>query len=193
VWLIDDTAGNGCLAVRVQFTGKPPTEKQRVAVGGAWMLDSAKQWYWKADRGATERTLGSGADRVTNLPDAAAPDVKDAATAPGFTITAGPAPSGARTISQAKDNDVVYFQIVGAPKHAGDGWQIADELGNPPVAILMLPGEQLSYGSIDLRTADERWALRRGVTYWLRIGRIRKPSATAPWQITARTAPVREM
>ncbi len=183
VWLIDDSAGNGALGIRVQFIGVPPVAGERVAVGGAWMLDSARQWYWKVDS-------------VTLLPGAPISDIKEPPAQPGMVVTAGPAPSGARMVSFARDNDVIYFQVVGVPKHPGDGWKIADELGNPPVAVLMLPGEQPSYGSIDLRTPDERWTLRRGVTYWLRIGRIRRStstSGTAPWTAIARTAPVREM
>lgn len=183
VWLIDDSAGNGALGIRVQFIGAPPVAGERVAVGGAWMLDSARQWYWKVDS-------------LTLLPGAPLSDIKEPPAQPGMVVTAGPAPSGARMVSFARDNDVIYFQVVGVPKHPGDGWKIADELGNPPVAVLMLPGEQPSYGSIDLRTPDERWTLRRGVTYWLRIGRIRKSTAasgTAPWTAIARTAPVREM
>ena len=183
VWLIDDSAGNGALGIRVQFTGAPPVAGERVAVGGAWMLDSTRQWYWKVDS-------------LTLLPGAPLSDIKEPPAQPGMVVTAGPAPSGARMVSFARDNDVIYFQVVGVPKHPGDGWKIADELGNPPVAVLMLPGEQPSYGSIDLRTPDERWTLRRGVTYWLRIGRIRRSTAisgTAPWTAIARTAPVREM
>lgn len=181
IWLIDDSAGHGSLGVRVQFASAPPVAGERVALGGAWMLDSAKQWYWKVDS-------------VTLLPGIPASDIKEAPSAPGLIVTAGPAPSGARMASLARDNDAIYFQVVGMPKHPGDGWKIADELGNPPVGILMLPGEQPSYGSIDLRTPDERWVLRRGVTYWLRIGRLRKSNTPgSPWSATARTAPVREM
>ncbi len=181
VWLIDDSAGHGSLGVRVQFASDPPVTGERVALGGAWMLDSAKQWYWKVDK-------------VTLLPGIPASDIKEAPSAPGMIVAAGPAPSGARMASLARDNDAIYFQVVGMPKRPGDGWKIADELGNPPVGILMLPGEQPSYGSIDLRTPDERWVLRRGVTYWLRIGRLRKSNTPgAPWSATARTAPVREM
>ena len=48
LWLIDDSAGNGALGIRVQFNSAPPVAGERVAVAGAWMLDSARQWYWKA-------------------------------------------------------------------------------------------------------------------------------------------------
>ncbi len=180
IWLIDDNAGNGALGIRVQFKGTPPVAGERVAVAGAWMLDSARQWYWKVDG-------------VTLLPGAPLRDLKEPPSVPGMVVAAGPAPAGTRMVSLARDNDLIYFQVVGVPKHPGDGWKIADELGNPPVAILMLPGEQPSYGSLDLRTADERWNLRRGVTYWLRIGRIRRSTvASTPWTAIARTAPVRE-
>ena len=35
-WLIDETEGNGALAVRVALAGTPPAEGDRVAVRGAW-------------------------------------------------------------------------------------------------------------------------------------------------------------
>ena len=42
------------------------------------------------------------------------------------------------------------------------------------VALLNLPGERPSYGGQDMRDPDERWVLRRGQTYWVRIGKLRK-------------------
>jgi hypothetical protein len=41
-----------------------------------------------------------------------------------------------------------------------------------------------------MRVADERWQLRRGQTYWVRIGRLHKHTGK-PTQVNARTAPVR--
>jgi hypothetical protein len=98
-----------------------------------------------------------------------------------------------RKISLAKDGDAVYFQLVGPPPVAeGDGWPVADELGNPVVALLNLPGERPSYGAQDMRSSDERWQLRRGQTYWVRIGHLHK-HPEKPTTINARTAPVRVM
>ena len=41
-----------------------------------------------------------------------------------------------------------------------------------------LPGERASYGGQDMRPPDERWQLRRGQTYWVRIGKLRKRPAS---------------
>jgi hypothetical protein len=180
-WLVDDTEGNGALAIRVELGPKGGTLKQgdRVALGGAWALDDDRHWYWKVDA-------------VSALPPAAPSELKDPPAAPGHTIVNGELPSGARTISLAKDGDAVYFQLVGAPPLVdGDGWPVADELGNPVFALLNLPGERPSYGAQDMRSSDERWQLKRGQTYWLRIGKIRKHGADKPASINARTAPVR--
>ena len=180
-WLIDDTEGNGSLAIRVLLGAKGGAAKEgdRVALGGAWELDGERRWFWKVD----------GLDR---LPEPARSELKDPpAAVPGHVIVNGELPNGARTISLAKDNDAVYFQVVGAPPITdGDGWPVADELGNPTAALLNLPGERAAYGSQDMRTADERWTLRRGVTYWVRIGKVRKKPGK-PASMNARTAPVR--
>jgi hypothetical protein len=47
-----------------------------------------------------------------------------------------------------------------------------------------------------MRAPDERWQLKRGQTYWVRIGKIRKrgtPTDPKPALINARTAPIRVM
>ena len=111
---------------------------------------------------------------------------------PSHAIAGGSLPAGARTISVARDNDAVYFQIVGpAPASDGDGWQIADQLGSPVVAVINLPGERATYGGQDMRAADERWQLKRGQVYWVRIGKLRKRGPDKPTTVNARTAPVR--
>lgn len=181
LWLVDDTDGNGALAIRVKPGPKPLAQGSRVALGGAWALDDARSWYWKVDA-------------MTALPAASPSELKDPSAAPGHAIVNGELPSGARTISVAKDGDAAYFQIVGAPPAIdGDGWPVADELGNPTYALLNLPGERPSYGAQDLRAPDERWQLKRGQTYWVRIGHVRKRGPDKPALINARTAPVRVM
>jgi hypothetical protein len=179
-WLVDDTEGNGCLAIRVAFAGKAGAVKagDRIAVDGAWALDDRRDWYWKA-----------GA--ITPLPAAPPSGLAEPAVAPGHTIANGELPNGARTIGVAKDGDAVYFTVVGTPPATdGDGWQVADELGSPVVALMNMPGERASYGAQDLRSADERWHLRRGQTYWVRIGHLHK-HGDKPTTVNARTAPVR--
>jgi hypothetical protein len=183
LWLVDDTEGLGSLGIHILAGPKGSARKlgDRVALGGAWALDDDHHWYWKVDA-------------VDPLAATEKPNPKEDASRaaiPGHVIANGDLPNGARTISLAKDNDAVYFQIVGpAPTTDGDGWPVADELGNPTFALLNLPGERPSYGGHDMRTADERWTLRRGVTYALRIGKIRK-RADKPALINARSAPVR--
>ncbi|MBC7974021.1 MAG: hypothetical protein H7138_03480, partial [Myxococcales bacterium] len=179
VWLIDDTEGNGSLGIRIALGDKAPTG-ERIAAGGAWHLDDDRRWFWKADA-------------VQPLPPPPPSDLKDAQpAAPSHAIAHGELPPGARTISVARDGDLVYFQIVGpAPINEGDGWQVADELGSPTAAVMNLPGERASYGGHDLRAADERWQLKRGQTYWVRIGKLRKRGADKPPLVNARTAPVR--
>jgi hypothetical protein len=181
VWLIDDTDGNGSLGIRIAL-GDKAKEGDRIAAGGAWHLDAERQWFWKPDA-------------IQVLPPAPPSDLKDPpASVPSHAIASGSLPPGARTISVARDHDAVYFQIVGpAPVTEGDGWQIADQLGSPPVAVVILPGERPSYGGQDMRTPDERWQLKRGQTYWVRIGKLRKRVPDKPAQVNARTAPIRVM
>jgi hypothetical protein len=179
VWLIDDTEGNGTLGIRIAL-GDRAREGDRIAAGGAWQLDAERRWFWKPDA-------------VQPLPPAPPSDLKDAPPpAPSHAVATGELPPGARTIGVARDGDAVYFQLVGpSPVGDGDGWQIADQLGSPVVALLNLPGERASYGGQDMRAPDERWQLRRGQTYWVRIGKIRKRAPDKPALINARTAPIR--
>ena len=181
VWLVDDTEGNGALAIRVKLGAKPAKQGDRLALGGAWALDDDRKWYWKVDV-------------QSPLPPAAPTDLKDPPAQPGHTIVNGELPPGCRPISKADDGQAVYFQFVGAPPALdGDGWPVADELGNPVYALLNLPGETTSYGAQDLRSSDERWQLKRGQTYWVRIGIVHKHGPDKPATIRARTAPVRVM
>jgi len=176
-WLVDETEGNGALAIRVQLA-TPAKEGERVAVAGAWALDDTKHWFWKATA-------------VTALPAAPPSKAKDPPATPGHAIATGDLPAGVRPISRAKETEAAYFTVVGGtPAVDGDGWLVADELGNPPYALLNMPGERASYGAQDLRTADERWALKRGQTYWVRIGPVHEHK-DKPATINARTAPVR--
>ncbi len=178
VWLIDDTEGNGALGIRIAL-GDKAKQGDRIAAGGAWQLDADRRWYWKPDA-------------IQHLPPAPASEPKDPPPpVPGHAIATGPLPPGARTAGVARDNDAIYFQIVGpAPQSDGDGWQIADQLGSPTALVLNLPGERSSYGGQDMRAPDERWQLRRGQTYWVRIGVLHKRTGK-PATVNARTAPVR--
>lgn len=178
VWLIDDTEGNGALGIRIAL-GDKARPGDRIAAGGAWQLDAERRWYWKPDA-------------IQHLPAAPASEPKDPPPpVPGHSIATGPLPSGARTAGVARDNDAIYFQIAGpVPQSDGDGWQIADQLGSPTALVLNLPGERPSYGGQDMRAPDERWQLRRGQTYWVRIGVLHRRTGK-PATVNARTAPVR--
>ncbi|MGN6109256.1 MAG: hypothetical protein ACTHU0_29385 [Kofleriaceae bacterium] len=180
VWLVDDTEGNGALGIRVALGSHVAKEGDRVALGGAWELDSDRRWFWKVD-----------AVQPLSAPTSPS-DLKDPPVlVPSHEIASGSLPPGARPISAAKDHDAVYFQLVGpVPARDGDGWLVADELGNPPVATMLLPGERASYGGQDMRTPDERWHLKRAQTYWVRIGRVRRHGPDKPVTVFARTAPV---
>jgi hypothetical protein len=173
-WLVDDTESDGCLSIRVRFPDAPPKLGARVAITGAWAVDDDHRWYWKAET-------------VTMLPDH--PPVSDPAP-PGHVIAAAPMPPDARAVSRLGDgNGTTVFQMLAPPRQDGDGWVIATELGDPPVARLILPGERPSYGGHDLRTPDERWQLKRATPYWVRIGKVRRPP-TKPGASPVDTLPV---
>jgi hypothetical protein len=178
-WFIDDTDGNGSLAIHVDLAGKQLAAGDRVALGGAWVLDEAREWVWKVDA-------------VSPLPAAVPSGLKEPPSPPGHVIADGNFPPGAKMISFAKDDDAVIFQLDGpAPSVDGDGWPVADQLGSPVAALLNLPGERPSYGAQDMRTPDEHWTLKRGQTYWVRIGKLHKRGPDKPVVMNARTAPVR--
>lgn len=185
VWLVDDTEGNGSLGIRLALGKLSGKEGDRIAVSGAWALDEARRWYWKAEavQPLAPPPPPSGS---TSAPADPPPPV------PSHVPATGGFPPNVRPIKQAKDNDAVYFQLTGAlPAREGDGWQIAGQFGEPPVALLILPGERPSYGGQDLRSPDERWQLRRQQTYWVRIGKVRPQGAGKPFLVNARTAPIR--
>ncbi len=179
-WLIDDTEGNGSLGIRVAMGEREAKVGDRLALGGGWKLDETKQWFWEVDA-------------LHPLPPAAPSTIKDPPpVTPSHVIVDGSLPPGARPVTLAKDNDAIYFQIVGPPPlKEGDGWMIANELGDPPFARLVLPGEKSSYGSQDMRGDDERWVLKKAQTYWVRIGKVRTYGPDKPASMNARTAPVR--
>jgi hypothetical protein len=186
MWLVDDTEGNGALAIRVKLGtfGGTLNAGDRVALGGAWVLDDERHWYWKVDA-------------LTKLPPTPPPEpgaVVDPPSPPGHDIpVVDHFPSGARTIAFARDNDLVFFTVNGRPPAIdGEGWPVSNELGDPVFALLNLPGERPSFGAQDMRTPDERWQLRRGWVYSVRIGKIRKSAdPTKPATINARTSPIR--
>lgn len=177
-WLIDETEGNGALAVRIAVPGAPPAEGVRLAARGAWALDSQLRWYWQVESIAP----------VTAPPPPAPPDPP---TPPGHQVGAGSPPSGWKPISRGKDGGVVVFGVIRSSDGDGDGWVVGDDSFGAPAATLILPGERASYGGRDLRHDDERWQLKRGVQYWVRIDRYRRRTPDARPTVRAVTAPIK--
>ena len=171
-WLVDDTEGDGALAIHVDLSGvsgAPPKAGARVAITGAWTLDDSRHWVWKAAS-------------IVALPATPPPDPATQVP-PGHVPAAQPMPADARAASRIGDGSgTIVFQILAPPRQDGDGWTIANQLGDPAIARLILPGERPSYGGHDLRTPDERWQLKRAVPYWVRIGKLHKPPAAPAGQ-----------
>jgi hypothetical protein len=182
IWLVDDSEGNGSLGIRIALGKRTVKEGDRIAASGAWELDGERRWYWKVDA-------------IQPLSPRTASEPKDPpAAVPSHIPAAGGFPPNVRPIKQAKDNDAVYFLLVGPPPaRDGDGWLVAEQLGDLPVALLILPGERPSYGGQDLRSPDERWQLKLRTTYWVRIGKIRPQGAGKPAVVRAVTGPIRVM
>ncbi|MBZ0231620.1 MAG: hypothetical protein K8M05_04670, partial [Deltaproteobacteria bacterium] len=178
-WLVDETEGNGALAIRMAIAGtKPPAEGDRVAVTGAWTLDDQRRWYWQVAS-------------LSPLDDAPPAAPLDPPSPPGHAIQTGSPPAGWKPISKGKDGGIVTFGVIRAPSGEGDGWLVGDDSFGQPFAYLYLPGERPSYGGHDLRQPDERWVLKRGVTYWVRIDRVRRRTPEDLARVKALTAPVK--
>lgn len=188
-WLHDESDEVGALRVQVRppSSAPLPSSGQRVVVVGAWVLEGT-QWIWRA---ASLELLSDGDARPTAIQNESARTGNGGL--PGLPIAISAAPPGTRQVSFARGEDVIYFQVVGVPRRPGDAWKVANELGDEPVALLFLPGERRSYGGLDMRTPDERWNLRRGVTYWIKIGVMTRGKPGEPWTAFAKSAPVRDL
>jgi hypothetical protein len=185
-WLVDDTEGNGALAIRAKLGAfaSQLKEGERVALGGAWVLDEDRRWYWNVD----------GITKLPPLPPPKEGEVRDPPSPPGHDIlVVDRIPTGSRTISVGREGDIVYFTVNGRPPAIdGEGWPVSDELGDPVYALLQLPGERPSFGAQDFRTPDERWQLRRGWMYAVRVGKLRKSAdPEKPASMNAKTSPIR--
>jgi hypothetical protein len=146
------------------------------------MLDEARRWYWQADA-------------VTTLPASEPPKEppRDPPAVPGHVIAAAEPPGGwakVRAPDKVSPGELMAFTVVEKPLREGGGWGVSDRKWGSLMATLTLPGEHDSYGGHDLRAPDERWALKKGGTYWVRVGKIRRPKEGVP-VIAGVTAPVR--
>jgi hypothetical protein len=177
VWLLDDTEGAGALGVRVKLPATPPVVAgARVAVRGAWKVDDARRWYWDG----TEVVSLKG-------------EPMKVGAGPSHAVAAADPPGGwsrVRTPDKAVEGDLVAFTVREKPVREGDGWAASNERWGEIVAYIRLPGERPSYGGHDLRADDERWALKKGGTYWVQAGKIRRREGQVP-VIEAVTPPVR--
>src|SRR6185312_2490270 len=102
-WLVDDTDGNGALAIRVELGKYALKTKQgeRVALGGAWALDDTRHWFWKVD---ALQSLPAPPPPKSDEPPKGLPPSK-----PGHVIETGDFPAGVKRISLAKEGDLAYF------------------------------------------------------------------------------------
>lgn len=156
-WLIDETEGDGALAIRVALPAAAAalSAGARVQVRGAWTVDAAGRWVW---RGA----------RVWRLPGAAPPPAVPPGLAP-----VDEAPPGAPVPPSAarRRGDVVAFWVIAPPAKPGDGWLVADTPDGEPVAFAVLPGERGAYGGQDMLAPDEQWPLEVGGHYAIVLAR----------------------
>lgn len=174
-WLIDETEGEGALAIRLAFDPRLVVEEgQRVAAWGAWHLDTEHRWYWQAER-------------MGLLPVASGQPL---ALAPGLVIPSiERAPEAAVPVSQLAADGEILFEIRGAPREPTDGWEIRAPGDLKAVARLLLPGEKPSYGSQDYRVADEHWKLVPGKLYTVAVRRQRNPRPDALPVLSAQGVP----
>lgn len=159
-WLVDDGEGEGLLAIRVALPAyaRGLADHERVQVQGAWEVGPERRWRLRA------REVG----RVAGAPSYAP------TYAPGHELEVlEQAPEAALPPSQVARRGETVFYVVAKPLRYGDGWQIADERGDEPVAWLWLPGERAIYGGQNLLTPDERWPLKVGGRYVVAVRRAR--------------------
>lgn len=155
-WLIDETDGDGRLALYVR-TAVPLPLGERVVVSGAWTLDG-QRWVWQGDA-----ALPKGRGMTPRLPR-------------GLRVGVGVAPSDVVPLAQAADEKPTWFFVIGKPVRVGDGWPISEKATDKTATgYLILPGERESFGGRDLRTADERWELQKNVRYWVRVSKVKTP------------------
>lgn len=174
-WLVDETEGEGALAIRLALApGVTVEEGERVAAWGAWHLDDERRWYWRAERLAL---LPAGSP-ATNADRLVAPMVAQA-------------PPQAIPASQLESDGDILFEIRTRPRDPTGGWEISDPGNAKAVARLLLPGERPSYGGQDYRAPDEYWQLDRNTVYTVTARRHRRLPADKLPILQARGIPRR--
>ena len=162
-WLIDETEGSGSLAIRLHAESWDDLAAgQRIVVWGAWHVDAELTWYWRTSRIALLE------------PGQANPDRNAMVSPSGHQIVElSEPPTDAVAVSEVEAGPVdLLFQVTRIPSDPRAGLEIADRSDWKATARLFLTGERTNYGGQDLRAANERWKLVRGVTYAVRIKRF---------------------
>lgn len=176
-WLVDETEGEGALAIRLAFDPRMTVaEGQRVAAWGAWHLDAERRWYWQTERLAL--LPDAGGSPSTNVARLAIPVLEQA-------------PGSAVPVSRLEGDGDILFVVRGSPRHVTDGREIADPGDTKTVARLLLPGEQPAYGGQEYRAADEHWQLARDTVYTVAVRRLRRLAADRLPILQARGIPRR--
>ncbi|HWN70484.1 MAG TPA: hypothetical protein VNM90_22745 [Haliangium sp.] len=176
-WLVDETEGEGALAIRLAFDPLVAVAQgQRVVAWGAWHLDAERRWYWHAERLALlPAAEGSPTTDVERL---VIPVIDQA-------------PRSAVPVSRLEGDGEILFEVRGSPRHFTDGRTIADPGDIRAAARLLLPGEQPSYGGQEYRAPDERWQLARDTIYTVAVRRLRRQPADGLPILQARGVPRR--
>jgi hypothetical protein len=174
--LVDESVGMGTLAIPVELpTSIRLVAPARVLLWGAWHLDQAKHFVWRATRVETLSPLSSTPE-----------------FAPGLVPRDKEAPEAPLPVSEVtRKGGRIWFQVHEKQGRVGDGWLVSEGGEGPPVARILLPGEQDSYGDQSRVTDSERWKLKKGHFYWLEIGRFRPPTDGSLPVFRARTPPFR--
>lgn len=154
--LVDETRGQGALSIPVALPLEvsPPL---RLVLWGAWQVTEDRHWRWQARR--MRRLAESG---------------QTPAYQPGLLAREAEPPENLVPASAAsRRGGAISFSVLERGSRAGDGWLIADEVRGRPVARLLLPGEEPTYGGQSSVTEAERWVLPRNLRFWIEIGRFR--------------------
>ena len=159
--LVDEERGMGVLSIPITIPDSvklsPPA---RVVLWGAWEVGEGADFVWRATR----------VEALSSPPSS--PEFS-----PGLLPRERAAPDDvllASTISRS--GGALAFQVHQREERVGDGWLISDVAGGPPVARLLLPGEEASYGDQSRLTESERWQLKKAGLYWVEIDRFRPPT-----------------
>jgi len=177
-WLVDESQGQGTLAIRVALPGfaRSLADGELLELRGAWAVDADRRWFWRA----TEVARVVDAEPVTFPYE------------PGLVVNKIDAPPQAAVpASAAASGATIVFTVVAAPSKPGDGWLIADSADAKGRAWLVLPGEGAAYGGQDMLADGEQWKLIVGRRYTVKIAR--RPRRSAGLHLLIASGPPREL